>query len=256
MINPLFLSPLVLVFGFIIGSFLNCVLYRLEQEETLYGRSYCPHCKHVLAWFDLVPIISFFLLGGKCRYCLKSISLQYPAIELITGFVFLIISYYIFPRVTEMLFFWYIASAFIIIFVYDLKHYLIPDKVLFWAILITFAYQLLFQLHFLIYNSFWSALAFCAFFFILFYVSDGRWIGFGDVKLVILLGLLSGFPNVLLALFLASALGSVVGLVLIGLKKKGLKSQVPFAPFLISGTLLAMIFGNNIIQWYLQVFLL
>ncbi len=244
----------IFIFGLAIGSFLNCVIYRLEQDQSfLKGRSYCPQCKCVLRWTDLIPVISFLLLGGKCRYCKSHISLQYPLIEMATGFLFLLIFGHqssIFNL--DLVFLFYITSVFIVIFVYDLKHYLIPDSILFPAIGITFAYRL-WNIAFL--GNYILAIGLAAgFFLFIFLVSNGNWMGFGDVKLVILLGLLLGFPGILTGLFLAFAMGAIVGVISMLIYKRGLKSEIPFAPFLIGGTGIAFFWGPALINCYRYVF--
>ncbi len=258
------LDVLMFLLGLCIGSFLNCFIYRLEKEESVAkGRSYCPHCKHSLAWFDLIPVLSFLMLQGKCRYCRGKISIQYPIVEIVTGLIFVLISnqHLIFnvQNVANLLFLCYIASSLIIIFVYDLKHYLIPDSVLFPAIIIAFLYRIVVTLSFshwnLIGNFILAALIASGFFLVLFLISGGRAMGFGDVKLGILLGLVLGFPNILVALFLAFFLGAIIGVVLIATHKKGIKSEVPFGPFLITGTLMALLWGSTIIQWYMHFFI-
>ena len=147
--NLLIFYIFIFLFGLCIGSFLNVVIYRLEKEKKLSGRSFCPHCKHTLSWKDLVPVFSFLWLMGSCRYCSKKISWQYLVVEIATGLVFLIIfslQYFNFTvlNLINIAFLWYIWTALIVIFVYDLKHYIIPDKILFPAIIITFSYQLVF----------------------------------------------------------------------------------------------------------------
>jgi len=252
----------IFLLGLAVGSFLNCLIYRLEKNESFVGgRSYCPHCKHALQWIDLIPLISFFFLGGRCRYCHEKISVQYPIVEIATAVIFLLI-FNIFPPISHMaevinlIFLFYIASSLIVILVYDLKFYLIPDKVLFPAIIITLLYRLLLAGEGGIWNYILAALAASGFFLFLFLLSRGEWMGFGDVKLAILLGLLLGFPNILVGLFLAFLFGAIIGLGLLFLKKKGLKSEIPFAPFLIIGTFLAMFFGIQLIQWYSNFLLL
>ena len=128
----------VLSFGLIVGSFLNCVIYRLEEGKSfLKGRSFCPDCKHTLSWRDLIPLLSFLILKGKCRYCQKKISWQYPSVELSTGILFLLIFNYTFPNLLATGYWLLVASFLIIIFVYDLKHYVIPDKVIYPAIMVS-----------------------------------------------------------------------------------------------------------------------
>jgi len=286
----------VFIFGLIIGSFLNCVIYRLEKEEKLTGRSYCPDCKHILEWQDLIPIFSFLFLRGRCRYCHKKISIQYPLVEILTGLIFLLIFNFqlsIFNQLSitsfiNLIFLFYIASSLVIIFVYDLRYYIIPDKILLPTIIISFLYRFFENLFrwilienwslkienfYPIFNYLLASLIAFAFFLFIFLISKGCWMGFGDCKLVILLSLLLGFPNILLAVFLSFFFGAIIGLGSIFINKKGLtllevkrslggslknklltglKSQIPFAPFLITGTFVAMFWGQEIISWYLH----
>ena len=247
-------SIFAFLFGLCIGSFLNCVIYRLEEGKGINGRSFCPNCKHVLSWKDLFPVFSYLVLGGKCRYCKAKISPQYPILETITGLVFVLIFNQV--QVSNFIgftFLFYIASSLIIIFVYDLKHYLIPDKVLFPAIIIAFVYNLIFNFN-LMPSLLLAVVIASGFFLTIFLISGGKWMGFGDVKLAILMGLLLGVPNILAALFLAFFFGAIIGVILMIFQKKSLRSEIPFGPFLIVGTFVAMFFGNQIIQWYLNFF--
>ena len=271
----MFLYPVNYIFVFLlglcIGSFLNCVIYRMEEQKTLNGRSFCPNCKHTLAWYDLFPVFSFLFLGGKCRYCKKSISFQYPAVELATGLLFLLIynlkfeilnqfEIFKFLNILNLIFLFYIASSLVVIFIYDLKHYLIPDIVLLPAIFITFIFRVIEALNsnfkFQISNYLLAVAIAAGFFLLIWLVSGGRWMGFGDVKLAVLMGLLLSWPDILLALFLAFFSGAAIGLALMIWKKKNLKSEVPFGPFLIFGTFIALFWGPQIIQWYLNLFLI
>jgi len=253
----------VFVFGLCVGSFLNCVIYRLEAKKSfLKGRSFCPHCKHGLNWTDLVPVFSFLFLKARCRHCKKKISIQYPLVEISTGLIFLLILNFKFEILNEfsifqflnLAFWFYVASALIIIFIYDLKHYLIPDKVLFPAIIIAFLYQLFVNFN-LIVNFLIAVVIASGFFLAIFLISKGRWMGFGDVKLAVLMGLLLGVSNVLAALFLAFFFGAIISIILVIFHKKKLKSEIPFGPFLILGTLLAMLWGQQIINWYFKIFI-
>jgi prepilin signal peptidase PulO-like enzyme (type II secretory pathway) len=196
-------------------------------------------------------------LKGQCRYCHKKISIQYPLVEIATGLIFLLIflaTPYLskLDNIINVIFLFYIASVLIIIFVYDVKHYIILDRVLFPAIAITFFYQLIFNPAISLASFVLAVFVASGFFLLIFLISKGTWMGFGDVKLAMLLGLLLGFPNILLGLFLAFFFGAVVGSALMFFGKKGLKSEVPFAPFLIMGTAITMLFGNQIISWYLH----
>ncbi|MBI3631500.1 MAG: prepilin peptidase [Candidatus Staskawiczbacteria bacterium] len=255
----------VFLFGISIGSFLNCVVYRIEKNQSfLKGRSYCPKCKHNLSWLDLIPIFSFLFFRGNCRHCHKKISWQYPIVEILTAAIFLLIfNFAISNFINNVLilkflnlgFLFYIVSSLIIISVYDLKHYIIPDKVLYPCIAIVFLYQLIFSFRFLNFNSLWAGLSVAAFFLFIFLVSGGRWMGFGDVKLAFFMGLFLGYPNILVAMFLAFFLGAIIGVGLIIFGSKNIKSEVPFGPFLITGTFLALLWGQEIIDWYLRLFL-
>jgi len=246
----------IFLFGLVVGSFLNSIIYRLKTGESfLGGRSHCPNCKHHLSWRDLIPIFSFLILKGKCRYCHQKISCQYPLVELATGILFILIIHYSPPNLLVTGYRLLITSLLIIIFVYDLKHYIIPDKVIYPAIVLT----LIFNFKFLILNqplifknAALSALGAAIFFLLIFLISRGKWLGFGDVKLAFFMGLFLGFPNILAALFFAYLVGAIIGIGLILIGKKTLKSEVPFGPFLVFGTLIALFFGNIIIDWYLN----
>jgi prepilin signal peptidase PulO-like enzyme (type II secretory pathway) len=236
----------IIILGLIIGSFLNCVIYRLEKKRSfLKGRSFCPRCKHALNWLDLIPVFSFLALGGRCRYCHKKISYQYPLVEISTALLFLLAFKLHLPVFTYL-----IIPFLVIIFIYDQKHYLIPDKVVYPAI----ALALIFN-----FQSFpdyiLSALGAAAFFLTIVLVSREKWMGLGDVKLAFLMGLILGWPEILIALFLAFATGAIIGVSLIAANRKSLKSAVPFGPFLVWGTLIALFWGQNIINWYVGLIL-
>jgi len=253
----------IFLFGLIVGSFLNCVIYRLEKKESfLKGRSYCPNCKHKLSWQDLIPVFSFLELKGKCRYCKKPISWQYPIVELATGVLFVLVFDIAFPNLILSIFYFLISSFLIIIFAYDLKYYIIPDEIVFSVIIASFLYQLFgnWKLEIgnllLISNPLFSALGASLFFLTIFLISKGKWLGFGDVKLAFFMGLFLGFPNIAVALFFSFLIGAMIGVGLILSGKKSLKSEVPFGPFLVTGTFIALFWGEKIINWYLTLFVL
>ncbi len=259
---------IIFIFGASVGSFLNCVIYRLALPNFswknlggLRGRSYCPHCRHQLVWLDLIPLLSFFVLEGKCRYCRKKISCQYPLVELFTGSIFLFITILNFKLATygilNTCYLLLIACLLIIIFVYDLKHYIIPDKIIYAAISVSGIWYLVagiflgFYDKYEILNIICSAIGAAVFFLLIVLFSRGRWMGIGDIKLAFFMGLFLGYPAILVALFLAFFFGAIIGIGLIILGKKTLKSEVPFGPFLISGTALAFFWGSSLINWYL-----
>ena len=258
----------IFLFGLAVGSFLNCIIFRLETNQSfLIGRSFCPNCKHILGWQDLTPIFSFLILKGKCRYCQKPISWQYPLVEISTAVLFVAV----FNPQNFLLsaFYFLLSSLLIIIFVYDLKHYLIPDKIIYPAIIIAFVYQLfrILNFEFILKFGFWnldfkslinpllSAILASVFFLAIVMVSRGKWMGVGDIKLAFLMGLILGWPNILFALFSSFFIGAIVGIGLIISGKKTLKSEIPFGPFLVTGTFLSLFFGEKIINCYLSLFL-
>ena len=269
MILRVFLYLIIFIFGLIVGSFLNCVIYRLEQKQSfLKGRSYCPHCKHTLKWQDLIPVFSFLFLKGKCRYCNEKISVQYPLVEMATALLFLLILnfkflifneflIFNFETITYFLYLFIISSLLIIIFVYDLKHFIIPDRVVFPAIAIALIFNFFPYVRSSVggHNSILTAAGAAIFFLIIVLISQGKWMGVGDIKLAFLMGLLLGFPYILVALFFSFLIGAIMGIGLILAKRKTMKSEIPFGPFLVAGTFVALFWGREIIQYYLDLFI-
>lgn len=261
---------IVFVFGLAIGSFLNVVIWRLHSGESAFrGRSYCPKCKHRLDFFDLFPIMSFLIQGGKCRYCRKPISWQYPFVEFATGILFAV-AYFIsgfdffaaggsasVGQFLHLLWLWLVISVMIVIFVYDLKYYLILDKVIYPAIAVAFLASPLLGGENVLW---WRAALDCllaaglggGFFLLQYVVSKGKWIGGGDVKIGFLMGLILGIKGLLVALFFSYTIGALFGLVLISFRRKTMKSQLPFGTFLAVGTLIALFWAEPILRWYLN----
>lgn len=250
------------------GSFLNVVICRLgTKKKIVKDRSHCPYCQHVLSWQDLIPVLSFIFLKARCRYCGKKISWQYPGVEIAAGLLF---AAAVIPGLTRnpvcgirgdiirIPLLLAIISFLIIIFVFDLKHYLIPDKIVFPAIGITFLYLFVGTVAD---PSLWqwliipllSALGASLFFLCLVLITRGKGMGVGDVKLAFLIGLLLSWPHILTSLFIAFLSGGIIGIFLVLLKKKKMKSMVPFGPFLVAGTIIALFWGQAIINWYWRV---
>lgn len=253
-------------FGAIIGSFLNVVIWRLPREESLLGRSMCPGCGHVLSAWELFPIFSFVFLKGKCRQCRKKISLRYPLIEIITGLLFAFswlamrpetgLGYLLLAK--SLL----IVSVFVAVFVIDFEHYLIFDSIIFPAaaavLLINFIADFAGHTFVLggsghVYGGLLGMVAAVLPFFLIWLVSRGKWMGFGDVKLAIFLGLALGWPLVGVNLMAAVLLGGAVSLILLASRRKTLKSQLPFGTFLSVAGVIAMFYGEQILKWYLAL---
>lgn len=253
----------LLFLGLCLGSFVNAAVWRFKhKKDILLGRSECTKCHYQLGVQDLIPVFSWLMLRGKCRKCKSSISLQYPVVELATAALF-VLSLAFWPfgfdSVNSILQFaiWLLACvALVFLFVYDLKWLILPDKVVFilaFLGLLTAILQGIQADNLYVYfqNVIFSLLILSGFYLLLFVYSKGKWIGFGDVKLGVGLALLlCNWQLAVVALFLANLIGTLVFLPLLALKKVGRSSQIPFGPFLIVGTIIALLFGGDIIAWY------
>jgi leader peptidase (prepilin peptidase) / N-methyltransferase len=263
---PLWLvTGIFFILGSVVGSFLNVVILRLPEDKSLHGRSACPHCHTQLRWYDLVPLISFLVLGGRCRTCRKPVSWRYFIIEFLTGLTFALLFMWLRPATAfdfvlfaRAIFF----SCFLVItFVVDLEHYLILDWVLLPAGIIILLLNIGLDLVSL--PTVWwqghtvSGLigggAVCLLFYGIWRLSRGQWMGFGDVKLVFVLGLMVGWPLIIVNLFLGFGIGALVSLVLLALGTKKMKSAIPFGTFLAVSAFITMVCGSNLWVWYLTL---
>ena len=248
----------IFVFGLIIGSFLNALIYRLSVADSVFrGRSYCPDCKHVLASRDLVPVVSYIALRSRCRYCKKKISIQYPAVELATAISFLLIYLRFIGGGSQhallMIGAYMLYTCFlIVIFVYDLRYYLILDVVTLPAIVIGFALNMLLGVSWV--SMLMGAIVAGGFFALQFFFSRGKWIGGGDIRLGALMGVLTPWPYILVALFIAYLSGSIIGMGLMMSRMKHLESKLPFGTFLTVATFITMLWGPQLLQWYLHFY--
>lgn len=250
----------IFMFGLAIGSFLNAVIYRLEIGDSVAkGRSRCPKCGHILSWYELIPLISFAIQRGRCRNCKEKISWQYPIVEFFTAalflFAFLNFDFYKGPTFVEdivaLVYMLAVFSFLVLIFVFDFKHYIIPNIAVYSIIAIAFFYNLIFNSGSMLFHIL-AAVVVSGFFLFLFLISSGKWIGMGDVKYGIFMGLFLGWPAAVVGLFLSYIIGAIVGVIMISLKKKGLKSEIPFGPFLIIGAIIAYFYSGQILSWYLS----
>jgi leader peptidase (prepilin peptidase)/N-methyltransferase len=210
-----------------------------------------------LGFWDLFPVLSFVFLGGKCRYCKGKISIQYPLVELITAILFSLV-YLHFGLSLDLLFWMIIMALLIVIFVFDLKYFIIPDEVIYPAIFLSIIWMI-YSFCIGTISSNQVVLTICCglgaslFFFLIWFFSKGMAMGFGDVKLALLMGLLLGFPNSIVGIFLGFLFGAIIGTIMVFLKKKGMSSEVPFAPFLVLGLVVGLFFGDSIVNWYLSL---
>ncbi|MDO8619689.1 MAG: prepilin peptidase [Candidatus Daviesbacteria bacterium] len=276
--------------GLVLGSFGQALADRSLGKKSFWGRSYCPNCKHKLAWYDLFPIFSFVLLKGRCRYCRKKISLEYPIIEIVLGalIAYLFVqTQFSFVTVLDLILKIFFIVILAVLFLTDLKKMLIPDRVIIPSIyigLVGLVTVTIIKIGYLYYYLSQSAIgrlllpphseyfqrhAFTiaeplllgilmglligGFFFSLIIITKGKGMGGGDVKLGAFIGIMLGFPLSLLALILSFITGAVfsVGLIIAGKKRFG--QTIPFGPFLVLGSLIALFWGNQIIDWYLKL---
>jgi len=257
MIFPFYIF--IFIFGSAVGSFLGVIVDRFSSKESIWkGRSHCDHCRHILGVLDLVPIFSFLFLGGKCRYCHKKLSWFYPSIEICTAIVYLAASSVVIANpggsifqlqhLIQLLYYFILSGALIVIFFADLRYGIIPFTAVAAALCMTIVWYFLspvLDLHINILASIASALGAGGFFFLLFFLTKGRGMGFGDVVYAFLMGFTLGFPGVFLGLYIAFVTGAIVSLLLVAIKKKRFKGgTIPFGPFLVSGTLISLLWGN------------
>lgn len=235
--------------GMSVGSFLNVLIDRLPKgESVLVGRSHCDWCKKNLRWYELIPLFSWIIQAGRCRRCHKRLSIQYPLIELTSGILF-IIGF----QQTQIIPFLFVSCSLLVIFVADLKYQIIPDSMVVVGVLgalIGFIGQIR-PIGLLPYLA--SAAGAAGFFLLLWLVTRGRGMGFGDVKLAFFLGLLLGFPGIVIALYAAFLTGALVGVILILLRKKTIKGSVAFGPFLIIGAIVATLWTDQIRHFWVAV---
>jgi len=275
------IALILALLGLVLGSFVNALVWRLHQQELaiensqlphqadlsiLHGRSMCPGCGHRLSARDLVPVFSWLALRGHCRYCSMRISLQYPLVELLTAIIFGV-SYYFWPGGLDsggliLLAAWLAASVGLLaLLIYDARWMLLPSKIIYPTLAVATAGRLTYLIAYepdktqAVFR--WlAALVLCSgMFWLLFMISRGRLIGYGDVRLGLVTGTLLASPSrSFLMLFLASTLGLVFALPGVFKGRKNLSSQLPFGPFLIVATGLVVFVGDRVINWYTNLF--
>jgi prepilin signal peptidase PulO-like enzyme (type II secretory pathway) len=278
----LLIAVLLFILGLGFGSFVNALVWRLHMQiagektkgkqktgdlSILKGRSMCPNCRHTLSWHDLIPVLSWISLKGRCRYCRQPISKQYPAVELAMGFIFAL-SYIFWPSAPHLADQWLLLATWLVcsvgllaLAVYDARWMLLPNKIIYPTLLVAAAGRAAYigfyearPLHAL---AMWalSVAVSSGIFFALFMISKGQWIGYGDVRLGLITGTLLATPaKSFLMIFLASLLGSLAAAPHLFKGQKTLTSRLPYGPFLITATGLMVVFGDNLINWYKNLF--
>lgn len=247
---------IIAILGLLLGSFLNVVILRFDELKTIINsRSHCPSCKRKIAWYDLVPLLSYVALFGKCRYCKKEISIQYPLVEVGTAVV-LCLLFWQFGFTLAFFAYSIIFLVLIVIFVYDILHLLIPDSLVWlmigiWVVYLAIGYFLGIISQDSLLNSLYGALVLGGFLGLLVLISKEKWMGAGDIALGAILGAIVFWPQVLISTFLSFMLGALVGVFLMIIGKKKLQGKIPFAPFLILGALITLLWGEKILTWYM-----
>lgn len=250
--------PLVFVsvIGLIIGSFLNCLIWRLYKDESLGGRSYCPKCRHEISWYENIPVFSFIFLRGKCHHCREKISWQYPLVEVITAVLFILTFLHDSYQSQFSLLLardWLLVATLVIVFVYDFRWQLIPMTLIWPMCFVFFIFNILLGFSWLAIII--SGLVAAAFFLAQYVITKRRGLGEGDIWLGLLLGI--SFPSLsqlFLIMVLSYGIGATVSLFLLSLEKKTGKSRIALGPFLAIGAIITLIWGETIIGWYLGLF--
>jgi len=248
----------VFVLGLCIGSFLNVAIFRIHEGRSIIkGRSKCKTCEEPISAHDLIPVLSYFILRGRCRKCKNVISWQYPLVEFVTGILFLLFYFKLGDSSIEGMYTlvrdWIFIAFLIVIFVYDLRHMYILDRFTIPAMIIAIIFNL------------WlgtvpamslitGAVVLGGFFYLQFVISNGAWVGGGDIRMGALMGLMLGLNQGLVALFLAYLLGAIIGVMLLLTKRVGRKTPIAFGTFMAISTAVILFFGDAPLQLYLDLF--
>lgn len=234
---------LLAVLGLIIGSFISAVTWRLKSGESITrGRSMCPNCKHKLGPLDLIPLLSWLTLRGKCRYCGKAYGSHYVLVEVGTAILFALSGVFLQLGAVLMVLWLLILTCLMILALYDAQWYELPNKVMHPTIVLAFIYFVLqFKAPESLYQLLTAAVA-ATVFYAAWWLSNGRLMGGADSKLVLAMGLILAPQQLGLALAIGFMLGGVGAAVLLVGKKKGMSDQIPFGPYLIAGLVIAQLF--------------
>lgn len=246
----LYFIILFFVAGTVLGSFFNVVGLRVPKKIAFANdRSYCPNCKNQLRWFELVPIISYVIQIGKCRRCKQNISIIYPLVEFVTGFLFAF-SYYKLGFQLELILLIILISMLMILFVTDISYMRIPNKILLFFLPLLIIMRILSPLD-PWYNSIIGAVVGYVLVALIIIFSKGG-MGAGDMKLLGVLGIVLGLGKVLLTFFIAALIGAIIGGILMALGKLNRKQPIPFGPYIIVATIITYFYGDKVIGWYLS----
>ncbi|SFR68462.1 prepilin peptidase [Anaeromicropila populeti] len=239
----------IFIYGIVIGSFLNVCIYRIPKKENIaIVRSHCMKCDYQLKWYDLIPVFSYVALKGKCRSCGEKISIQYPVIEFLNG-AFWVGIFVVNGFTVESLLYCFMTSAFIVLSVIDWRIYEIPDGINVFLAIIGVGRIVSDIGHWFVYII--GGVSISAVLLLIFILSKGRAIGGGDVKLMASAGLIVGWKNIILAFFFGCIIGSVIHVIRMRIQEEG--NVLAMGPYLATGILIAALYGEKMIQWYLNL---
>ena len=245
---PIYIT--IFLFGIVIGSFLNVCIFRIPNHETVVTeRSHCMNCGYQLSWYDMVPVFSWLCLGGKCRKCKAPISPQYPIVEAVNGILYVVV-FAVNGFSLESILYCLFVSALLVLSVIDWRTYEIPIGINIFILVLGILHTALDYSNWLTYVvGFFSV---SLFLFLLLWISKGRAIGGGDVKLMAVAGLLLGWKLAVLAFFIGCIVGSVIHL--LRMKLSGADKVLAMGPYLSVGLFIAALWGNAMIGWYMGMF--
>lgn len=250
-----FLYLIIFFFGLALGSFLNSWIWRTRENiRIVNGRSMCPYCRRQLTWYENIPVLSYLFLWGKCRTCKNQIPKHFTFVEVGAALIFVLLAWknlnsaavvpaYFLRDIT-------FSALLIVIFIYDYLYQEILPEVVWVGALAGLFFNL--YLGYSLISMLIGLLIAGGFFWLQFVFSKGRWIGGGDVRMGVMMGIWLGWPVILVALFLAYVAGAVAGLALIVSGKKQFSSVIPFGTYLAMGTFVTMLWGNQVLAWYLK----
>lgn len=249
----------VFILGLLIGSFLNVCIYRIPNNESIsMPPSHCMSCNTRLKWKDLFPVLSYVSTRGKCRYCGEKISPRYALVELLTAILFLIV-FNLFGLATSTIYYLVLVSILIVITFIDIDHYIIPDKILVFGLIFSLIFNILFKevelkqsipALILCGGGMWILIS------IIEFIIKKECMGGGDIKLFGVMGFFLGIKGGLLTIILSIYVGALYGLGLMiyrRIKDKEKNSMIPYGPFISIAAIIVILYGNNIINWYLSI---
>ncbi len=260
--DAIIICTIVFLYGIVIGSFLNVCIYRIPEGTSIVtGRSHCTNCNNPIQWYDLIPIFSYIFLLGRCRKCKSKISIQYPMIEALNGLLYVLVFYlYGFDSLPNILLssvYCFVVSALIVLSVIDFRTNIIPIGINIFIIVMGIAVVLIKYFYInnsieVIMNHLIGMLVISVFLFLILLLSGGRAMGGGDVKLMGAAGLVLGWQLIILAFMLGCVLAAIIHPIRMKLSKAD--RVLAFGPYLAVGICIALLYGNEMIDWYIQSF--